>query len=61
MARDILTIPVSIVASEQVFSCSDRVLDKHPARLSKDILETLMCVKDWRINIRKRSQQLKDK
>ena len=59
MTRDILTIPVSTVASEQVFSCSGRVLDKRRARLNDDILEAVMCVKDWE-DARRRSQQVQD-
>ena len=39
MARDILTILVSTVASEQDFSQSGRALEERRARLSEDILE----------------------
>ena len=47
IARDILTTPVSTVASEQAFSASNRILDERRSRLYPDILEGLMCVKDW--------------
>ena len=59
MARDILTTPVSTVASEQVFSCSGRVLEEQRARMNEDILEALMCVKDWE-DARRRGQQFED-
>ena len=59
MARDILTTPVSTVASEQVFSSSGKVLDERRARLGEDILEALMCVKDWE-DARRREQQFVD-
>ena len=59
MARDILTTPVSTVASEQVFSCSGRVLEKRRAGLNEDILEALICVKDWE-DARRRGQQFAD-
>ena len=36
-----------MIASEQVFSCSGRVLDECQDGLSKDILEAIMCIKDW--------------
>ena len=58
-ARDTLTFPVSTVASEQVFSYSGRVLDERRARLSEDILEALIWVKDWE-DARRRNQQFKD-
>ena len=39
MARDVLTILVSTIASEQIFSYSGRVLEEWQARLSEDMLE----------------------
>ena len=59
MARDILTTPVSTVASEQVFSSSGKVLDERRARLGEDILEALMYGKDWE-DARRREQQFVD-
>ena len=59
MARDILTTPVSTVASEQVFSSTGKLLDERRARLAEDILEALMCVKEWE-DARQREQQFVD-
>ena len=47
MARDLLTPPVSTVASESAFSAGNRVLDDRRSRLTPDILECLICLKDW--------------
>ncbi|KAM5577231.1 zinc finger BED domain-containing protein DAYSLEEPER-like [Rosa sericea] len=47
MARDILAIPVSTVASESAFSTSGRVVSSHRSRLHADTLEVLMCARDW--------------
>nr|XP_043615804.1 zinc finger BED domain-containing protein RICESLEEPER 2-like [Erigeron canadensis] len=47
MAQDFLTIPISTVASESTFSASGRVLKKHRSSLAKDIVEALICTKDW--------------
>ncbi|KAL2527478.1 BED zinc finger [Abeliophyllum distichum] len=47
MARDLLTPPVSTVASEAAFSISGRVLSEIRSRLKADILESLLCLKDW--------------
>ncbi|KAF7151268.1 hypothetical protein RHSIM_Rhsim02G0026300 [Rhododendron simsii] len=58
MARDLLTPPVSSVASEFAFSAGKRVLDERRSRLAPDILDCLMCLKDWedaRLGIEKRS------
>ncbi|KAI8555020.1 hypothetical protein RHMOL_Rhmol05G0141600 [Rhododendron molle] len=47
MARDLLTLLVSSVPSESAFSAGERVLDDKRSRLAPDILDCLMCLKDW--------------
>ncbi|KAI3952959.1 hypothetical protein MKX01_028651 [Papaver californicum] len=47
MAHDLLTPPASTVVSEYVFSASGRVLSKKRSRLAHDILDALVCIKDW--------------
>ncbi|KAI8549127.1 hypothetical protein RHMOL_Rhmol06G0002200 [Rhododendron molle] len=46
MARDLLTPPVSTVASEYAFSAGSRVLDERRSRLAPDILDCPICLKD---------------
>ncbi|KAK1432618.1 hypothetical protein QVD17_09516 [Tagetes erecta] len=47
MARDILAIQISTVASESAFSTSGRVLTEYRTRLSEKIVEALICTQDW--------------
>lgn len=47
LARDVLAIPISTVASESVFSTSGRVLDAFRSSLSTDMVECLVCTQDW--------------
>jgi hypothetical protein len=47
MARDVLSIPISTVASESCFSTSGRVIDQYRSSLKLDIVEALICTKDW--------------
>ncbi|XP_019150687.1 PREDICTED: zinc finger BED domain-containing protein RICESLEEPER 3-like [Ipomoea nil] len=47
MARDVLAVPISTVASESAFSTSDRVLDAIRSSLTPKIVEALVCAQDW--------------
>ncbi|KAI3747631.1 hypothetical protein L6452_10167 [Arctium lappa] len=50
MAKDILAIPVSTVASESAFSTSGRLISPHRSRLHPKTLEALMCAQSWLLN-----------
>ncbi|KAL4554031.1 hypothetical protein LXL04_039857 [Taraxacum kok-saghyz] len=47
MARDVLAIPVSSVASESAFSTGGRVLDSFRTSLTPRMVEALVCTQDW--------------
>jgi len=47
IARDILAVPISTVASESVFSTGGRVVTPHQSRLHPKTLEGLMCSQSW--------------
>ncbi|KAL9663394.1 hypothetical protein QQ045_018780 [Rhodiola kirilowii] len=47
MARDLLSIPTSTVASEAAFSAGGRVVSEKKASLSPNTIEALICLKDW--------------
>ncbi|KAL6602693.1 hypothetical protein ACP70R_043054 [Stipagrostis hirtigluma subsp. patula] len=47
MARDFLSIPISTVASESAFSCGGRILGDSRSSLTPQMLEALVCAKDW--------------
>ncbi|KAI0526963.1 hypothetical protein KFK09_002559 [Dendrobium nobile] len=47
MARDVSCIPISTIASESAFSNSGRILDQYRSALKHDIIEALVCAKDW--------------
>lgn len=47
IARDVLAIPVSTIASESAFSISGRVIDPFRSSLSPKMVEALICSQDW--------------
>ncbi|KZV36929.1 zinc finger BED domain-containing protein RICESLEEPER 2-like [Dorcoceras hygrometricum] len=47
LARDVLAIPITTVASEATFSAGSRVIDKYRASLAPSTVEMLMCGGDW--------------
>jgi hypothetical protein len=49
LARDVLSMQISTVASESAFSSGGRIVDAFRSRLKPEIIETLVCCKDWKI------------
>ena len=47
IARDLLAILVSTVASESAFSTSGRVLDPFRSCLTPKVVQSLICTQDW--------------
>ncbi|KAJ1687728.1 hypothetical protein LUZ63_013619 [Rhynchospora breviuscula] len=47
LARDVLAVPISTVASESAFSTSGRVLSPVRNSLSDESIEALLCTQDW--------------
>ncbi|KAM3374597.1 hypothetical protein P3S68_013311 [Capsicum galapagoense] len=47
MARDVLAIPISSVASECAFSTGGRVIDPFRSSLTPKLVQSLICLQDW--------------
>lgn len=47
IAKDIVAIPLTTVASESAFSVGGRCLSPHLSRLHPDMLEAIMCTHQW--------------
>ncbi|XP_021760115.1 zinc finger BED domain-containing protein RICESLEEPER 1-like [Chenopodium quinoa] len=60
MARDILAIPISTVASESAFSTGGRVLDCYRSSLKPNTAEAIICLKDWTFGEANMDPQLQD-
>ena len=47
IAKDVLAIPVSTVASESAFSTGGRILDPFRSSLTHKTVESLICTQNW--------------
>ncbi|CAL0299271.1 unnamed protein product [Lupinus luteus] len=47
MARDILSVPITTVASESALNIGGRILDRYRSCLLPENVETLLCTNDW--------------
>ena len=47
LARDVLAIPVSTVASESAFSTGRRILDPFRSSLPPEMVQSLICTQNW--------------
>ncbi|XP_049934542.1 zinc finger BED domain-containing protein RICESLEEPER 3-like [Nymphaea colorata] len=47
MARDILAIPISTVASEPVFSTAGRIINDYRCSTTSETVEALVCTHSW--------------
>jgi hypothetical protein len=61
LARDVLSVLVSTVSSESVFSTTGRILEERRRRLSPDMVEILTCVKDWEAVEARLQQKVEDR
>ncbi|KAL0322028.1 UNVERIFIED_CONTAM: putative AC transposase [Sesamum calycinum] len=57
IARDILVVPATTVASEAAFSIGGRVIDESRACLLPDVVEVLVVADDWIGSIPKKSRK----
>lgn len=53
LARDVLGVQASTVASESAFSAGGRVIDPFCSSLEPEMVEALICTKDWIAGSRK--------
>ncbi|KAI7944809.1 hypothetical protein MJO28_010504 [Puccinia striiformis f. sp. tritici] len=60
LAKALLMIPMTSVASESAFSTGGRVIDEQRSRLSDETVEALICTQDW-IRARKIAKKIKAK
>jgi hypothetical protein len=49
LARDLISVPVSTISSESAFSLCGRIIEERRRRLAPEMVEMLLCMKDWEL------------
>ncbi|KAL9664756.1 hypothetical protein QQ045_020163 [Rhodiola kirilowii] len=60
LAKDLLFVPASTVASEAAFSAGGRVVNKKRAALSPNTIEALICLKDWSLAAQRKQEAARE-
>jgi hypothetical protein len=60
MARDIMSVSISIVSFESCFSLIGRILEERRRRLLPEHVEMLTCIKDWELGSRREQRKAED-
>ncbi|CAM8981773.1 unnamed protein product [Rhodiola kirilowii] len=56
LAKDLLAVPASTVASEAAFSAGGRVVNEKRDALSPNTIEALICLKDWSLAAQRKQE-----
>jgi hypothetical protein len=49
LAKDVISVPVSTISSESAFSLCGRIIEERRRRLAPEMVEMLLCMKDWEL------------
>ncbi|KAJ4973829.1 hypothetical protein NE237_007003 [Protea cynaroides] len=60
MAKHVLSIPVSTIASVSAFSVGGRVIEMYRSKLLPSNAEALICLRDWMFDIDFRAESVDD-
>jgi hypothetical protein len=49
LARDVISVPVSTISSKSTFRLCGRIIEERRRRLAPEMVEMLLCMKDWKL------------
>jgi hypothetical protein len=61
IARDVILVPVSTVSFEFAFRLCGRIIEERQRRLALEMVEMLLCIKDWELGDARAQHSAQDK
>jgi hypothetical protein len=61
LVKDIMSVSVSTTSSESYFSPTGKIIEERRRRLGSEIVEMLICIKDWEQGQEKGQHTVEDK
>ncbi|WVZ62230.1 hypothetical protein U9M48_011997 [Paspalum notatum var. saurae] len=61
LARDVISVPVSTISSESAFSLCGRIIEERRRCLRPEMVEMLLCIKDWELGDARMQHTVEDK
>jgi hypothetical protein len=60
LAKDVMTMSVSTISSESIFSLVGRVIEERRRSLTSDMVQMMSCLKDWELRAARQQHEVEN-